>query len=450
MIIGFGTVGGGGGGVTLVSIAITPDSPGPSPGDPVQLTATGTYSDASTLNITSAVTWASADTDVATVTNGSTGGNLSAVATGSSAITATLGTASGSTTATVATIVSRGGMPLCNSATAGSKATYIKPFFVPSDVNEVTVRIANRRFDGGGSTEAITTDIAIGTSNGAGGFIGSPTVYTAQVIPGDGSILTLPTTSVVRGSDGKILIAYYVAAGAVVSFAAQTYHGWYVLNSNSVNPLGSPLTQNPSPAFWNHVEYATARRRFVVLGDSISVGCTSSNPLSVGFEVASWYLIGTENDYSVSVEGLPGGTLAEFANPGGYPYLWDEPLVANSEIAIELGVNDLNGGASAMQANLTTIVNRLRSLGAGAIRANTIAPQVSYPGTEVARLAYNSWLMANNLLLDGICDLAAQQNVGGLASNSDASVLHAAYSSDGTHLSTAGQAAAKVAWELII
>ncbi len=63
-----------------------------------QFTATGTYSDASTANITSQVTWASGTTTAATITSG---GLASGVGVGSSTITATLGSVSGNTKLTV-------------------------------------------------------------------------------------------------------------------------------------------------------------------------------------------------------------------------------------------------------------------------------------------------------------------------------------------------------------
>jgi uncharacterized protein YjdB len=83
---------------TLLSIAITPASPSLGVGAAQQLTATGTYSDATKQNITALVTWASGTTSVATVTPG---GLLSGVAAGTSAITATSGSVAGTTTATV-------------------------------------------------------------------------------------------------------------------------------------------------------------------------------------------------------------------------------------------------------------------------------------------------------------------------------------------------------------
>ncbi len=85
-------------GVTLSSIAVTPAGPSINAGATQQFTATGTYSDESTENITSSVTWSSSQTGTATITSG---GLATAGAAGSTTITATLGAISGNTTLTV-------------------------------------------------------------------------------------------------------------------------------------------------------------------------------------------------------------------------------------------------------------------------------------------------------------------------------------------------------------
>jgi hypothetical protein len=92
---------------TLKSIAVTPASPTIAPGSTQQFTATGTYSDGSTQNITTTVSWISSTKTVATV--GLHTGLATAVANGSTSISANLGTVHGSTTLTVgssATLVS--------------------------------------------------------------------------------------------------------------------------------------------------------------------------------------------------------------------------------------------------------------------------------------------------------------------------------------------------------
>lgn len=84
--------------ITLSSISISPSNPSTPVGGAQQFTATGIYSDSSTSNITSSVTWASATTSHATIT---TGGLVTGVAVGTSMISATSGLITGNTTLTV-------------------------------------------------------------------------------------------------------------------------------------------------------------------------------------------------------------------------------------------------------------------------------------------------------------------------------------------------------------
>ncbi|MEA3222260.1 MAG: Ig-like domain-containing protein, partial [Thermodesulfobacteriota bacterium] len=74
----------------LISIEITPSNPGIPLGYTQQFTATGIYSDSTTQDMTTLVTWSSSNTGVATISNASGGKGLaSSVSTGFATITAT-------------------------------------------------------------------------------------------------------------------------------------------------------------------------------------------------------------------------------------------------------------------------------------------------------------------------------------------------------------------------
>jgi trimeric autotransporter adhesin len=95
---GIGAPGGGGSSPSLVSIAVTPADADLLLGAVQQYTATGTYSDHTTQDITATVTWSSSDTNVASIDGG---GLATALALGSVTISATSGSVTGSTTLTV-------------------------------------------------------------------------------------------------------------------------------------------------------------------------------------------------------------------------------------------------------------------------------------------------------------------------------------------------------------
>lgn len=87
----------------LVSIAITPTTPSLASGLAQQFTATGTFSDTSTLDLTNTVTWTSSAPAIARVN--ATSGLVTAVAPGSAVITASSGSVSGTATLTVTSAV---------------------------------------------------------------------------------------------------------------------------------------------------------------------------------------------------------------------------------------------------------------------------------------------------------------------------------------------------------
>ena len=108
----------------MTSIAVTPVNPSVAKGLAQQFTATGTYSNGSTANLTSQVTWALATPSDATI---SSTGLATGVAQGTSVITATLGTVAspGDTlTVTVPLVASVAIVPSVASATYGQGLTF--------------------------------------------------------------------------------------------------------------------------------------------------------------------------------------------------------------------------------------------------------------------------------------------------------------------------------------
>ena len=107
---------------TLVSIGVTPAAPAVAKGLTRQFTAMGTYTDASTQNLTTAATWASSDTTKATISNAAgSEGLASTAAVGSTSISATLNGITGTSVLTVgaATLVSIGVTPATPSVAKG-------------------------------------------------------------------------------------------------------------------------------------------------------------------------------------------------------------------------------------------------------------------------------------------------------------------------------------------
>jgi len=85
---------------TLVSLAVTPNPASTAPGTTKQFTATGTFSDSTTQDVTTTALWSSSNPGAATINNQ---GLASGIVNGSATITASIGSVSGSATLNIST-----------------------------------------------------------------------------------------------------------------------------------------------------------------------------------------------------------------------------------------------------------------------------------------------------------------------------------------------------------
>ncbi|MBV9072582.1 MAG: Ig-like domain-containing protein [Acidobacteria bacterium] len=168
---------------TLVAISITPSNPTIQLSATQQFTATGTFGDSTSKDLTSSVTWKSSSTNVATI---SSTGLATAQSTGSSTITAAQGNISGVTTLTVSTsgggsltiscsgCISQGSGTFTASLSTGSvtfsatnNGSAVNPTWTSSNTGVASI----------GSTTGIATLLSAGTTtisasaNGASGSI---------------------------------------------------------------------------------------------------------------------------------------------------------------------------------------------------------------------------------------------------------------------------------------
>ena len=147
-------------GISLQSIAVAPSNPSVSQSQTQQFTATGTYSDGSTKNITTTVTWTSSNTAVATI--GVNTGLATGLSAGTSQITASLGSISSPND--TLTIVK--GISLQSIAVAPSN---------PSVSQSQTQQFTATGTYSDGSTKNITTTVTWTSSNAAVATIGANT-----------------------------------------------------------------------------------------------------------------------------------------------------------------------------------------------------------------------------------------------------------------------------------
>jgi len=146
-----------------VSIAVTPANPSVATGTTQQFVATGTYSDNTTQNLTTAVTWGSSNTGIATISNaGGSKGLAAGVAAGTTTITAASGSVSGTATLTVTVIITGSATLAWNAPTTytdGTPATVagFKIYYGTSSGNYTTT------IDAGNVTTFTVNNLSPGT-----------------------------------------------------------------------------------------------------------------------------------------------------------------------------------------------------------------------------------------------------------------------------------------------
>lgn len=171
---------------TLKDITVTPVTPSISVGDTKQMTATGTYDDGSTKDISGSVSWSSNNDAVFSVSStGAVKGNEP----GSASVTATSATISGSTTVsvTVANLSSISVTPTNDSTNAGDTVQY-KATGTLEDGTTIDI------------TDAVTwsssnTSVATITSTGRATAVASGTSY---IVATSGSIVSNNATLTVN------------------------------------------------------------------------------------------------------------------------------------------------------------------------------------------------------------------------------------------------------------
>ncbi len=205
---------------TLTGIAVTPSPASVPKGLTVQLTATGTYTDNSTADITDDVTWTSSDTSKATVTNGGsfgtgTYGVASGVATGTARITAALGSVSGATDLTVtdATLSSIAVTPAGRSVAQGVQVQYTATgTYSDNSTKNITADVTWTSSNTGvatvsnasGSKGLASTDATGSTNIGATlGSTVSPTVTLTVTTKTLSSVAVTPSTATIANGNNQ-------------------------------------------------------------------------------------------------------------------------------------------------------------------------------------------------------------------------------------------------------
>jgi uncharacterized protein YjdB len=219
---------------TLTSIAVTPANPSIIKGATQQFTATGTFSDASTQNITSSVTWVSATTGVATITSA---GLAKGVGVGASKIQATSGAVTGSTTlsVTAATLTSIAVTPANPSISAGAT----QQFTATGTFSDASTQNLTSSVTWTSSKTTVATIAASGLASGIAG--GSSTIQATS-----GSISGTTTLTVNAVAPTLISIAVTPATPSIQNGATQQFTATGTYSDTSTKNITSTVTWSSS------------------------------------------------------------------------------------------------------------------------------------------------------------------------------------------------------------
>jgi uncharacterized protein YjdB len=369
-----------GGTPTLSSIAVSPATVPLAVGATQQLTVTGTYSDSSTVNLTSGSTFVSSATGVATV---GSAGLVTAVAAGTATVTATH-TASGRTATSAVTVGSAtttGGLVFVDGYDAG--VTFVG---FGGAANDVTIDTTEKN-NGRNSLKFVVTSSATAYSGGA--FVASVprnlSAFNALTFWAKASTSnTLPVTGI--GNDAATFQGFSAESLDIPLTGTWTK---YIIPI----PVPSKLTANKGLF---HLADGTNKSYTIWLNDiqyenlpSSEVGPPTLTGTSVGWESAITLAAGDTHQipYPPSTVGFALPVLPHIGRLTNVSFRYFD-LTSSAPSVATVNADGLVTGVSAGAANVTATLNGLTIPGQGAFTVSgTAAPGPTAPPTAPTPLA---------------------------------------------------------------
>jgi hypothetical protein len=362
---------------TLVSIGVTPPSPSIALGTTQQFTATGTYTDNSTQNLTSEVTWSSSTTSVATISNaaGSAGLASSAVTgtTGTTTITASLGSVTSTPTTltvTAATLVSIAVTPVAPTIADGLTQQFTATgTYTDSSTQNLTAQVtwaststSIATVGNVGGSQGLASAAAVGSttiSATSDGISGSTTLtVTPALYSIGGSISGLSASGLALTDNGGNTLSVNAAATSF-TFSTQLASGTPYAVAVSTQPTGQTcsVSNGSGTATADVTSVAVSCVPNYTIGGTISglsvssvVLANGSAAVTVSAGATSWVLpssFASGSSYSVTVQTQPAGEYCQVTSGGsgtlsdnvsnvavtclyGYGYSYSQSITVNS------------------------------------------------------------------------------------------------------------------------
>ncbi|HYA88449.1 MAG TPA: Ig-like domain-containing protein [Nitrospirota bacterium] len=219
-----------------MSLTVTPTNPSIALGTIQHFTATGTYSDNSTQDLTKAVTWSSSYPGIATISNAAgSNGVATSVATGATTIVAALGTVSGSTilTVTPATLVSLTVTPTNPSIALGT----LQHFTATGTYSDNSTQDLTKAVTWSSSYPGIAT---ISNAAGSNGSATSVTTGVTTIQALSGSILGSTTLTITAATLESIAVS--PSNPSIAIGASQVFTAMGLFTDNTTQDMTASVT----------------------------------------------------------------------------------------------------------------------------------------------------------------------------------------------------------------
>jgi uncharacterized protein YjdB len=407
---------------TLASIAITPPGPSLAKGTSLQVTATGTYSDGTTQDLTTQASWSSGDATVAVVSNaGGSQGRVTGAGTGSTTLTATLAGVSGSTgvTVTAATLVSIAITPPGPSLAKGTQTPLAASgTYSDGSVQDLTAQASWTSSDtsvaavsNSVGTQGRLSGVGVGTatiSATLSGVTGSTTATVTNAVLASISI-TPPGPSLAKGTSLQLAATGTYSDGTTQDLTAQAT--WsagdatiaVVSNAAGSQGLVSGIGAGSTGVSATLAGVTGSTTVTITAATLVSIGLTPGSPTlasgtTVQLTATGVYSDSSTQDLTAQVAwGTSASTVATVSNAAGTQGLVSAGGVGTATITALLGGVSAGTVVTVTSATLSTIdVNPVDPTMAAGTKQSFTATGTFSDGSIQDLTAQVSWSSSNN------------------------------------------------------
>ncbi len=317
---------------TLTSISVTPANPSIAKGTTRQFTATGTFSDSTTQDLTGQVVWSSSNTEAATISNG---GLASALATGSTTITAMSGAVSGNTTLTVtaATLTSISVTPANPSIALGTTRQFTATgTYTDGSTQNLTASV---------TWSSSTGTATISNAGGSNGLATSVAVGTTIITGVDPATSVSGSTTLTVTAAELVSISVTPANASIPLGATQQFTATGTYTDNSTQDLTAAVTWGSSDTGTVTIQKAL-RSRTSGKGKKVAYLSNASTSKGLATAVADGTASITATDPSSGISGstiltVAGTNVSGIINTNTTWALANSPYIITNDVQIAYG-----------------------------------------------------------------------------------------------------------------